>query len=148
MKPRVFVSSTYYELKYVRERLERFVNNLFFEPVLFESDNVTFEQSKPLGISCYNEVIRCQMMILIVGGRYGSAVSRENAESKKAQYNKEYVSITSRECDIDIRNNIPVFIFIDKNVYAEYQTFRRNIHLFEGKSNMSKADFVFAHVDV
>lgn len=147
MKPRVFISSTYYDLKHVRERLERFVNNLFFEPVLFESDNVIFEQGKSLDISCYDEVIRCQMMILIIGGRYGSAVNGENVEEKKTYYNREYVSITRREYETAIKNNIPVFIFVDKNVHAEYQTFRRNMHLFENPDTLSKSDFTFAHVD-
>ena len=39
-KPRVFVSSTYYDLKYVRERLERFISAYCFDPILFESDEV------------------------------------------------------------------------------------------------------------
>ena len=41
-KPRVFVSSTYYDLKYVRERLERLISSYCFEPILFESDDVFF----------------------------------------------------------------------------------------------------------
>ncbi len=83
MKPRVFLSSTYFDLKHVRERLERFIENYFFEPVLFESDNVVFEHNKPLDISCYNEVKLCHMMVLIIGGRYGSIISGENIEEKK-----------------------------------------------------------------
>ncbi|WP_208062181.1 DUF4062 domain-containing protein, partial [[Clostridium] scindens] len=47
-KPRVFLSSTYYDLKHVRERIERFLVNFGMEPVLFENDNVTFEFNKPL----------------------------------------------------------------------------------------------------
>ena len=53
-KPRVFLSSTYYDLKHVRERIERFLVNFGMEPVLFENDNVTFEFNKPLDLSCYN----------------------------------------------------------------------------------------------
>lgn len=36
--PRIFISSTYYDLKYVRERLERFIRSYCFEPRLFECD--------------------------------------------------------------------------------------------------------------
>ena len=50
-KPRVFLSSTYYDLKHVRERIERFLVNFGMEPVLFENDNVTFEFNKPLDLS-------------------------------------------------------------------------------------------------
>lgn len=66
-KPRVFISSTYYDLRHVRERIENFLSHFGMDPVLFESDNVTFEFNKPLDISCYNEVRLCHMMILIVG---------------------------------------------------------------------------------
>lgn len=45
-KPRVFVSSTYYDLKYARERLERFIEAYNMEPVLFESDEVYFNPSQ------------------------------------------------------------------------------------------------------
>jgi hypothetical protein len=37
MIPRVFVSSTYYDLKHVRERIEKFIDNYGFEPVLFDT---------------------------------------------------------------------------------------------------------------
>jgi hypothetical protein len=70
MKPRVFVSSTYYDLKFLRESLENFFVALNFEPILFEANKVTFEIGKALDASCFNEVKTCQMMILVVGGRY------------------------------------------------------------------------------
>lgn len=37
---------------------------------------------------------------------------------------------------------IPSFVFIDKNVYAEYQTYKKNKKIFE-----DKIVFNFAHVD-
>lgn len=85
-KPRVFLSSTYYDLKHVRERIERFLANFGMEPVLFESDNVTFEFNKPLDVSCYNEVKTCHMLILIVGGRYGSVVTGEQVPQEKRNF--------------------------------------------------------------
>ena len=96
-KPRVFLSSTYYDLKHVRERIERFLANFGMEPVLFENDNVTFEFNKPLDLSCYNEVKTCQMMVLIVGGRYGSAASGEQVSQDKKELYEQYVSITRKE---------------------------------------------------
>lgn len=47
-KPRVFVSSTYYDLKYARERLERFIKSYNMEPVLFESDEVYFNPNRKI----------------------------------------------------------------------------------------------------
>lgn len=147
MKPRVFVSSTYYDLKHVRERIERFIDNYKLEPVLFESDNVTFEHNKPLDISCYNEVKQCHIMILIIGGRYGSIASGENINDKKESYNRDYVSITRKEYDTALKMNIPTFIFIEKNVYAEYLTFKKNISFFEKQGLSEENSFSFAHVD-
>lgn len=144
MKPRVFISSTYYDLKHVRERLERFIENYYFDPVLFESDTVTFEPNKSLDISCYNEVKLCHMMILIVGGRYGSAVIGDDAIEKKDFYNKEYISITRKEFETAVKLNVPIFVFIEKNVYAEYHTYSKNQALFESNNQL---DFSFAHAD-
>jgi hypothetical protein len=34
--PRVFVSSTFYDLRYIRENLRIFIKNMGFEPILSE----------------------------------------------------------------------------------------------------------------
>lgn len=141
-KPRVFLSSTYYDLKHVRERIERFLANFGMEPVLFESDNVTFEFNKPLDLSCYNEVKTCHMMVLIVGGRYGSAATGEKVSQDRKDLYEQYVSITRKEHETAAGVGIPAFVFIDKNVYAEYQTYKKNKKIFE-----DKIPFSFAHVD-
>ena len=141
-KPRVFLSSTYYDLKHVRERIERFLANFGMEPVLFESDNVTFEFGKPLDLSCYNEVKTCHMMVLIVGGRYGSAATGEKLSQDRKDIYEQYVSITRKEHETATGVGIPSFVFIDKNVYAEYQTYKKNKKIFD-----DKIPFNFAHVD-
>ena len=41
-KPRVFVSSTYYDLKHLRSSLENFVESLGFEPVLSEKGDIAY----------------------------------------------------------------------------------------------------------
>ncbi|OON69106.1 DUF4062 domain-containing protein [Hymenobacter sp. CRA2] len=141
MKPRVFISSTYYDLKYVRENLEHFIKQYGFDSVLFESGNVTFEHGKKLDISCYNEVDLCQLMILIVGGRYGSASSNESQAKIRKKYDEQYISITRKEFETAQKNGIPIFVFIDKNVHSEYQTFKRNEEIF----NSLKKDFEKKH---
>lgn len=131
MKPRVFISSTYYDLKYVRENLERVLLELNFEPVLFESNKVTFEHNKPLDQSCFNEVKTCHMMILIIGGRYGSIISDENSQAEKDIYDREYISITRREFETATQNNIPIYILIDKSVYSDYHNYKLNKSFYE-----------------
>ena len=134
-KPRVFVSSTYYDLKYVRERLERFISSYCFDPVLFESDEVFFNPNLKLDESCYKEVENCHIMILIVGGRYGSLAS-----DQKEKYEQQFVSITRKEYDTARKKGIPVMAFVEQNVFAEYKTFMAN------KNNLP-AEFKFAFVD-
>ena len=142
-KPRVFVSSTYYDFKYARERLERFIKAYNMEPVLFESDDVYFEPNQDIDKSCYKEVQNCHMMILIVGGRYGSIASNANsadAQEEKDKYNSGYASITRKEYETAQKNKIYTLVFIDRNVYAEYKTFSKN-------RDCIPENFEFAHVD-
>ena len=147
MKPRVFVSSTYYDLKHIRNSIERFIIQYGFEPVLFESGNVFFEHDKELDISCYNEVKLCHIMILIIGGRYGAPSSEEKHKEFISKYEKNYISITRKEFREAFDNNIPVFIFVDKNVYGEYHTFKKNQQFFNDILEKENSEFKFAHVD-
>ena len=41
-RPRVFVSSTYYDLKYVRADLQRFIENFGYDPVLNEKGHIPY----------------------------------------------------------------------------------------------------------
>jgi hypothetical protein len=145
MKPRVFISSTYYDLKYLRESLEKILFNLNFDPVLFEANKVTFEHGKPLDISCFNEVKTCHIMILIIGGRYGSSISEQDSDVEKQLYDEEYISITRKEYETAFKDNIPVFVCIDKNVYGEYNTYKINRDFYDNA--VSAGDFKFFHVD-
>ena len=102
MIPRVFVSSTYYDLKYVRERLEKFIENYGFEAILFESDKVTYQHGKAIDQSAYFEVELCHLMILIIGGRYGSPSTLANIEEERRRYDEEFISITRNEFETAI----------------------------------------------
>ena len=135
-KPRVFVSSTYYDLKYVRERLERLISSYCFEPILFESDNVYFNPTDSLDNSCYEEIKTCHMMILIVGGRYGTNAT----ETQKEEYEKKHISITQKEYETAIEKNIPVMVFVEQNVYTEYKTFSVNKYNDPEKLNYAFVD--------
>lgn len=148
MKPRIFVSSTYYDLKYIRHNLKFFIESYEFDPVLFESGDITFTHGKELDVCCYEEVKNCHMMILIIGGRYGSEASEVTGEFIK-RYQEQYVSITRKEFLTAVKKNIPIYIFIDKDVKSEFETFRKNKELFYSLANgKSKKKIIkFAHVD-
>jgi Domain of unknown function (DUF4062) len=74
-KPRVFVSSTYFDLKHVRSSLETFITTLGFDVVLSEKGRIAYSPDMPLDESCYREAQAADILVLIIGGRYGSEAS-------------------------------------------------------------------------
>ncbi len=135
MKPIIFISSTFYDLKYIREDLKNFVRSYGYEPVLFEDGDIGYTPGKTLDSSCYDSMKNSDMVILIIGGEYGSAASGE----KKDDF-KEYMSVTRNEFKTAIDSGIPVFAMIDKNVMAEYRMYEANYNLIENEK--MKLNFV------
>lgn len=136
-KPRVFVSSTYYDLKHVRSSLDRFIESLGFAPVLSEKGDIAFTPDSPLDSSCYREAASADIFVLIIGGRYGTEASGKQKPPSRTFFDR-YESITKKEYDCAITADIPVYVLIESNVHSEYQTYLRN------KDNR---DITYAHVD-
>ncbi len=148
MKPKVFVSSTYYDLKYIRENIEKLLNDMGFESILFESGDVTFEHDKPMDTSCYKEVSNSNMLILIVGGRYGSKASSMSEDEYVNKYEKYYTSVTKKEFLTARERGIPIYVFIESNVLTEYETFKKNRDIYyQLEKNNSAKKMSFAYVD-
>jgi hypothetical protein len=136
-KPRIFISSTYYDLRHIRASLETFVRSLGYEPVLSEKGDIAYIPDIALDESCYREAAGADLLVLIIGGRYGSERSNSRTEPDRTFF-EQYDSITKQEYKSALDNNIPVYILVDVQVYAEYQTFQKN------KNNVN---ITYAHVD-
>lgn len=136
-KPRVFISSTYYDLKYVRSSVELFIESIGYDAVLSEQGDVAFAPDKALDESCYQEVQNCDIYVLIVGGRYGTEASETRTEKPRSFFDR-YESITRMEYKAAIEKDIPIYILIERAVYAEYQTYLRN---------RDNEEIKYAHVD-
>ena len=136
-KPRLFISSTFYDLRHIRSSLEQFVESLGYEPVLSEKGSIAYDPSLPLDESCYREVINSNILVLIIGGRYGSAASAEPGEKPK-DFSDRYVSITKKEYECAVEQDIPIYILVERSVYTEYETFLKNRNV---------NDITYAHVD-
>lgn len=140
-KPRVFISSTYYDLKHIRKGIQEFIQSLGYDSILFENGDIPFVHNEPLDKSCYKEVELSQILVLIIGGRYGSASSEEQSELSKKEIDKRYKhynSITKLEYETARKKDIPIYIFIEKGVSSEYSTYKKN----KGVENIE-----YAHVD-
>ncbi|BBK32458.1 uncharacterized protein DUF4062 [Stella humosa] len=139
-RPRVFISSTYYDLKYIRSGIETFVSSLGYEPILFEKGAIPFHHDATLEESCLKEVENSDILILIIGGRYG-ALSPED-EQKIKEDPKKYIerirSVTNREYEKAHSKEISIFAFVEQSVFSEYRTF---------KQNRDNASINYAHVD-
>ena len=121
MKPRVFVSSTFYDLKYIREDLSNFIRTHDFEPIMFEDGDIGYTPGKPLDKSCYETMKSSDMVILVIGGLYGSPATSEEKDEFK-----EYMSVTRNEFRTAVNEGIPVFVFIDTKVFSEYAVYEMN----------------------
>jgi hypothetical protein len=121
--PRVFVSSTFYDLKYIRENLKYFIKTIGYEPVLSEDGDVFYNPKHHTHNSCLTEVPTCQIFVLIIGGRYGG----QHISSEK--------SITNMEYETAIKSKIPVFAMVENAVLAEHNVYNEN------KRNNKKINF-------
>lgn len=124
-RPRIFVSSTYYDLKHIRSSLENFIDLMGFESILSEKGQIAYSPEIPLDESCYREVGNSDIFIIIIGGRYGSEKS-ENRDTKDKQFFDRYDSITKQEYKSAIERDVPSYILIEKSVYSEFEIFLKN----------------------
>lgn len=126
--PRVFISSTYFDLRHIRASLDQFIRSLGFEIVLSEKGDIAYSYDRALDESCYREVGTSDMLVLIVGGRTGAIASDAVAEDGLAadRFFERYDSITRREYEKAAEADIPTFVLVDAGVFSEYQTFKSN----------------------
>jgi len=143
MKPRIFVSSTFYDLKHIRKELSEFIEKYDFEPALFEDGGVGYTPNSPLDESSYRSIEGSDMALLIINGHYGSAATGEKTETG------DYVSITRREFDRGIERGVPHYVFIEKSVQAEYEIYISNVKedgTCDVKFNSTKSNNVFEFI--
>ena len=112
--PRVFISSTYYDLKNVRADLERYIKGRGFDPVLNERGQIPYGNEEKLEEYCYREIENCDILVSIIGGRHGSSSSHDP------------YSISQKELKTAIDLGRPVYIFVEKSVLFEYKIYEQN----------------------
>lgn len=114
-KPRVFISSTFYDLRLVRLELDKFLESIGYEPIRNGEGDIAYGSNESLQNYCYKEISNIDIFISIIGNRFGS-ISEGNKER----------SISNMELKTAIEQNKHIFIFIEKSVFVEYETFLLN----------------------
>lgn len=114
-RPRIFISSTFYDLRQVRDNIERSIRELGYEPVRHEAGSVPYSREERLETAAYREVELCDVMVAIVGGRFGTESLEEPG-----------YSISHMELRRALERGLQVFVFVDKNVLGEYSTYKLN----------------------
>ena len=113
-RPRVFVSSTFYDLKQIRADLERFVREIGYEPVLHERGGIPYDSREQIEEHCYREVNLSDVVVSIIGGRFGT-------ESQRRPFSISQVELRTAT---ELRK--PAFLFVENAVWAEYKTYQSN----------------------
>ena len=115
------------------EDLSDFIREHNYTPILFEDGDIGYTPGKELDSSCYKAMHNSDMVMLIIGGYYGSPASGE----QKTDFT-EYISVTRNEFRTAIKEGIPIYVFIERKVYSEYETYELNYDFIEKKGGEFK----------
>lgn len=113
--PKVFISSTCFDLSEIREQLNKFVRSFGFDPILSEHGDVFYHPDLHTHDACVHEVSNCQLFILIIGGRFGGGYVKDKSKS-----------ITNAEYEAAKAANVPVFTYIRNSVLSNHHIYREN----------------------
>ena len=136
---KIFLSSTCYDLTVVRSQLRNFLINQGFDPILSEYSDILFDPRLHTHNSCIQEVPNCDMVILIIGSRFGGEAIPEALETIEIDKLKEIsksisflengkFSVTQLEVLRAIQARIPIFTFVESGVLHDHLTYEKNKH--------------------
>lgn len=134
---KVFVSSTCYDLNNIRDSLRSFIIGLGHNPVMSEYGDVLYDPRLHTHTSCINEVKNCDILVLLIGGRFGgNAVSEavpvidfekiKEIINTKTTIGDEKLSITHLEVLKAIEYGLPVYTFIKEDVLNDHKIYEKN----------------------
>lgn len=134
-KPSIFVSSTCYDLKQIRQDIREFIEaDLGYEAILSEYDSFPIDSDKDTINNCLRVVEqRADIMVLIVGSRYGYITDH----GEKSITNLEYLRAKAK--------GIPIFVFIDQKVSNILPVWKKNKEM--NFSDIVDSEKIFEFVD-
>ncbi|MCD9576507.1 DUF4062 domain-containing protein [Flavobacterium soyae] len=117
--PRLFVSSTCYDLQEIRFQLRNFIRDFGYDAVMSEFDDIFYNYESHVQDSCIEEINKCQLFILVVGNNYGSFYHQDKQDDNIPE------SVTLREFRRALDVKIYKHIFINKYVEYDYKNYKR-----------------------
>lgn len=141
--PRVFISSTCYDLAEERDAMAAFCSSFGFDVALSERGDVFYHPDLHTHLSCVRETSSCHLFVLIIGGRFGGKYKIEPSKS-----------ITNAEYSAAIQSNTPVFTFVKQDVLNDHNLWQKNrdkpfvkdIH-YPSIEKQEHADEIFKFID-
>lgn len=113
-RPRIFVSSTYFDLKVIREDLDRFITSFGYEPVRHERGHISYGKDEKPEAYVYREIEYCDILVSVIGGKFGTTA------------NESEYSISQQELKKAHELGKQVYIFVDSNVHSEFKYYQAN----------------------
>ena len=136
---KAFVSSTCMDVKEIRKQLDTYLCDAGIKPVLSDFGDVFYDPALHTHTSCVEEVAKCDMLIFIIGRRFGGlavpeayehmdkeALSTLLDDSFEKAFEQRLFSITQLEVLKAIEMGIPVWTFVEQSVYNDHNTYQKN----------------------
>ena len=99
--PCVMVSSTFYDLRQIRDDLRQFIEGLGYRPLLSEHPSFPIDPDTTTIENCRRRVEQdADILVLVIGGRYGCRQYERVAPTFPLQASP--LSASDRECRIDV----------------------------------------------
>jgi hypothetical protein len=111
---RVFLSSTYFDLKYLRADLNLFGQESGFEFPLFEHGKIPIPSDTSIIDAIGQDMRTCEMFVCIVGGSYGSV----DPDSGR--------SFTHNEMKIARELQLQSYFFVEQSVLNDFAVYKLN----------------------
>ena len=113
-KPRIFISSTCFDLNDARSELTDFLEKYNFEVLNSQLNNFGVSPKKHSHTACLDQVENADFFIVIIGKRRGGTF----VGSEK--------SITNEEYSLAIKRGIPIIVCVDKQVDTTLIHYKKN----------------------
>ena len=116
-KPRIFISSTCYDLNDIRSELTDFLQKYNFEVLNSQLKNFGVTPGKHSHTACLEQVENADFFIVIIGGRRGGTF----IGSEK--------SITNEEYSLAVKKGVPIMVFVNQRVNEILPLYKKNATL-------------------